>query len=852
MKSMRSFIAVLLCGLMSLPAGLAQQVAQNSEVIIVPAGDSFLRWFAHEGRTYFIQGSAPNDHLRSWVWSSFIESGNDQQISHEINATADRAFFCLHYTDEQPPPGVSLEDWDADGDGLPNALELILQTNPLVADTSGDGIPDGWAYVHGFNPLNNNAAGMFQGGTTTNLEAFKSGVQAHPAATLADRDGDLILNEVDADPDERVIDWAPASHPAFAVIELNIDDVDDWVLNDFTAKGTVLLSRNQESAPFDRAVIDRKQVAHLFLNSNTPTVGAPFAGFGPTLFGEQVMGFRLVDGYSVESLWDPLTNTFAAWQRPFGYDDSLCDERDGVYVAKHWLNLSPGSPSGLRQSPDGALLPGGSVIQSSDCRIEENGNIVSHNGYWRKDPDVGTLGNVQSLPATPSALRSATLVQGSPEEVKWNLVAAHSGLMVAKADGAFVQASGALRNVPIHGVTKQGWVVDTQQNRIRANGKWYSMASLLRSENYEEADILDIMDTGLAIAKTRRSGQARRLSLLFPIDLVPDDNVAGVIGDMVKSIVPGSSIKHFITPKSDSPLVGPPEPIDQDYVVLTSIGVTAEQITPGHANQIVEWSGGEAVPNEPLQRRVKRDIAAMTEVAIKEKHGGAAIVQMKVWVTWADLTLEDDTPKMMPQSDTVISLTLRGKVSYRYTCHPNEMFDLAQDIPNLNLPPDPPVPGGNHPWPPHESLANGASIRYDATRQVRVILSSSDQVVLDFEREDGCSDVPDFPDDISIGNDDPSMGGELMPYQSDVGTQGRMTSIDLPVFSLQHVRGLPDSTFSMHAQFRQYARVQIAGKWYRCSDLKLSDLVLKFKKTNGKWSDDGSSFVIGNGPFPLQ
>lgn len=76
-----------------------------------------------------------------------------------------------------------------------------------------------------------------------------------------------------------------------------------------------------------------------------------------------------------------------------------------------------------------------------------------------------------------------------------------------------------------------------------------------------------------------------------------------------------------------------------------------------------------------------------------------------------------------------------------------------------------------------------------------------------------------------------------------------MRDIDSPLYFLNHDRGLPDSTFSLNAQFRQYARIQLAGKWFYCSDLKLSDLKLKFKKTNGKWSDDGSTFITGNGPF---
>ncbi|GAA5131063.1 Ig-like domain-containing protein [Luteolibacter yonseiensis] len=43
---------------------------------------------------------------------------------------------------------------DADGDGLPDARETELGTDPDDPDTDADGMPDGWEILHGFNPLN--------------------------------------------------------------------------------------------------------------------------------------------------------------------------------------------------------------------------------------------------------------------------------------------------------------------------------------------------------------------------------------------------------------------------------------------------------------------------------------------------------------------------------------------------------------------------------------------------------------------------------------------------------------------------------------------------------------------------
>jgi hypothetical protein len=78
-----------------------------------------------------------------------------------------------------------------------------------------------------------------------------------------------------------------------------------------------------------------------------------------------------------------------------------------------------------------------------------------------------------------------------------------------------------------------------------------------------------------------------------------------------------------------------------------------------------------------------------------------------------------------------------------------------------------------------------------------------------------------------------------------------MIDSDFPTYGLRHSDCTANATFEMHAQFRQYARVQIGSVWYRCSNLELSDLKIKFKESNGKWINDGSSFDLdpGNGSF---
>ena len=95
---MRSrFLAIFAAATAAVSPAWAQE--QNSEIIQV-APDMFLRWYGHDGRTYFVQVSDPNDHLRKWTWAPIIETGNDEDISYEVDGTADKGFFRLWFSDQ--------------------------------------------------------------------------------------------------------------------------------------------------------------------------------------------------------------------------------------------------------------------------------------------------------------------------------------------------------------------------------------------------------------------------------------------------------------------------------------------------------------------------------------------------------------------------------------------------------------------------------------------------------------------------------------------------------------------------------------------------------------------------------
>lgn len=189
---MRSrLLAIFVAATAAVSPAMAQE--QNSEIIQV-APDMFLRWYGHADRTYFIQVSDPNDHLRRWTWAPIIETGNDENISYEVDGTADKGFFRLWFSDQ---PTTDPDGDDFDGDYLSNIDEVTLyQTNPLNDDSDGDGIWDDYEvfgyYGYTTNPNSSDTDGDgLSDGDEINLYF------SDPTFTDVDSDGDGLLDPIE-------------------------------------------------------------------------------------------------------------------------------------------------------------------------------------------------------------------------------------------------------------------------------------------------------------------------------------------------------------------------------------------------------------------------------------------------------------------------------------------------------------------------------------------------------------------------------------------------------------------------------------------------------------------------------
>ncbi|MFN0244050.1 MAG: hypothetical protein ACKVWV_14260 [Planctomycetota bacterium] len=91
---------------------------------------------------------------------------------------------------------VHVTDGDADGDGLFDAQELALGTDPANANTDGDAFDDGDEVAHGFDPLVADSALDADGDGFTNYQEFLAGSDPHATDDYPGEPNETFLDEL--------------------------------------------------------------------------------------------------------------------------------------------------------------------------------------------------------------------------------------------------------------------------------------------------------------------------------------------------------------------------------------------------------------------------------------------------------------------------------------------------------------------------------------------------------------------------------------------------------------------------------------------------------------------------------
>jgi hypothetical protein len=300
----------------------------------------------------------------------------------------------------------------------------------------------------------------------------------------------------------------------------------------------------------------------------------------------------------------------------------------------------------------------------------------------------------------------------------------------------------------------------------------------------------------------------------------------------VTSVVGNQSIIHFVTPKGAS----------GEKVTLTA---TISPSNPESINQ-VSWTGATQDSTNRLKATVPKGSAGKTVVTIRV--GGQVAKELRVWIVWATTTVPVASTVTYEEPATINfkpGAFIRGKHGFLHTIAPSEII-TDNDRPDLSGDKSADPPGDRHPWF-GDPLSGGATKKWDSSRQFRCKILKSGTIANDDFSQPPPVNVSSYPSDGVEGNDDTTDATDEIndPY----GNSGKLIAADNPGIGIAHSAGSDNDTYELRLHFREFARLEIAGTWYRISDYFLWKYHIKFKKVAGKWINDGSAITNDNEGF---
>ncbi len=316
--------------------------------------------------------------------------------------------------------------------------------------------------------------------------------------------------------------------------------------------------------------------------------------------------------------------------------------------------------------------------------------------------------------------------------------------------------------------------------------------------------------------------------------ILPDINMAGVLGDLIPSALKGSTIKHFVSPKLSTDL---PQP---DINLISSDLVSAAEF-----NDHLEWEGG--LPGATAnKRKVSRLATGRTIIKLKKKQTEVVLAEMHVWVVWAnDPVVGSISPFESINNPSFTAIT--AVLDFAFEIKPAEII-LDAERPDLSgaktAGADVPNKDKKH-VSSGVSLENGANLKWDVSRQVRVKINNPHLYPVTaltsvsghlWTGQPTNETIPEvYPTNPVEGNDDASSGDEKNnPYDNNT----KVTSSDIPRTTMRNSTGIDGNIFTWKFHFKEFVRLNLGKKWYRVSNQKLWRVHYEFKKVSGIWRNN--------------
>ena len=252
----------------------------------------------------------------------------------------------------------------------------------------------------------------------------------------------------------------------------------------------------------------------------------------------------------------------------------------------------------------------------------------------------------------------------------------------------------------------------------------------------------------------------------------------------------------------------------------------------------ISWEGATESPSNPTQATLSKANAGKN--LIKIKYGNRVLKELRVWVVWSNITAV--AVPITTGRGTIGGITatkIEGGYNFTYAILPTTIVTDA-DRPNLSGANLTPPPGGTE-------LELGADKKWDGSRQKRSKVLNPNNIPDEDISQPPPTQIPSYPANEVEGNDDRRTSD---PENNDpYSNNGNLSGEDVPTLGIRDTAGFGNNTYESRLQFREFARLEIEGNWYRISDFFLWRIHRRFIKRQGQWRDDGSDIALDNEGF---